>query len=327
MLSINDISFGKYKGKTLTHLLRDRKYCSWLLEQEWFEDKHGYLYNKVISYDPSPYFFVTPPEDCVDFIQRYKYFNMTPIDSLEIELTEEEKNCYKFYLETIEIIKSRIIERMSKLELKPELNIYDIKAPSNWLKKFETTYGINREIFKEFLTAYDLVNIPYIIEDIKKEGNIEYKGAKSFIIAKKNSVEQEKYWEDILKKKHGELISPQFVYEKCIFDFINISSNTIYEVKLSLKDFDKKQYAKYLLVSRGRTPYDPALSPYKIIYLIGYDCIVNISESKIYTTDRAKYITHQLMTTFNKKKTDLDMIIQNFEIHEVGGSAPYDPHL
>ena len=59
-------------------------------------------------------------------------------------------------------------------------------------------------------------------EDIKKEGGIEYKGAKSFLIAKKNSQNQENFWEQILKEKYGEDIGTQFKYENCIFDFINI---------------------------------------------------------------------------------------------------------
>ena len=42
------------------------------------------------------------------------------------------------------------------------------------------------------------------LERVKKEGGIEYKGARSFIIAKDRSLKQEGWWEEILKSKYGE---------------------------------------------------------------------------------------------------------------------------
>ena len=33
-LSINSITFGKYKGDILKNMLKDRKYCKWLKEQD-----------------------------------------------------------------------------------------------------------------------------------------------------------------------------------------------------------------------------------------------------------------------------------------------------
>ncbi|MBZ5782277.1 hypothetical protein, partial [Klebsiella aerogenes] len=84
---------------------------------------------------------------------------------------------------------------ISDFPKKGKINPFDIKAPSSWLKDFEKKTELNRDVFKEFLASYSLPNIPYIIEDIKKVGGIEYKGAKSFIIAKNNSLKQEEFWE------------------------------------------------------------------------------------------------------------------------------------
>jgi len=50
-----------------------------------------------------------------------------------------------------------------------------------------------------------------------------------------------------VKEKYGEEIGTQFKYHNCIFDFINISTNTIYECKLGLKDFNEDQHDKYKL--------------------------------------------------------------------------------
>src|SRR3990167_7914759 len=102
-LNENTITFGKYKDLTLSHLLRDRKYCSWLLKQEWFPHQYEYLYHKVFSHNPKS-FFVRPREhkDILEnvsakntsvesFLQNYEYFNLFPLEELKISLTEEEK--------------------------------------------------------------------------------------------------------------------------------------------------------------------------------------------------------------------------------------------
>lgn len=143
------ITFGKYKNKSLKDVLKDRTYCSWLLEQEWFENSYNYLYNRVKEYDPCKYFFKkTENNENTDFLEKYKYFfNLIPLDELKISLTEREKICYTFYLEIIEELKQKIIENNKK-----HINKYDIKAPSRWLKKFELKYNTKREIFKEFLS-------------------------------------------------------------------------------------------------------------------------------------------------------------------------------
>jgi hypothetical protein len=170
-------------------------------------------------------------------------------------------------------------------------NIYDIKAPVGWLQRMELEYCISREDFKEFLYAYDLLNIPYIIEAIKKVGGIDYKGARSYTIAHKKSKEQEKWWGDILKEKYGEDIGVQFQYENCFFDFIHINKNTIYECKLGLKDFNEEQHSKYLL----------ALNKYTILYLIDRDCVINIAHRMLYTTDTTnKYIIQKLKSPFDE---------------------------
>ena len=49
-LSIETITFGKYKNGTLQDILKDRSYCIWLLQQEWFSTNYEYQYNKVKSH-------------------------------------------------------------------------------------------------------------------------------------------------------------------------------------------------------------------------------------------------------------------------------------
>ena len=300
-LDINTITFGKYKNKKIENILKDRKYSKWLLEQDWFQKNYEYLYNRVKEYNPKKY-FINEKQDIenINFIESYIYFNLISLEKLDLYLTENEKICYKYYLLLIESLKFKIIERMENCME----NIFDIKAPTKWLQKFENDTGLKRDEFKEFINSYELPNITYIIEDIKKQGGIEYKGCKSFLIAKHNSEEQEKYWEDILKKKYGDEIGTQFKYENCFFDFINISSNIIYECKIGLKDFNEEQYDKYLLT----------LNKYKIVYLISNDCIINIENKKIYTTDDVKYLIYKLNIPSQSKSTKFDYLIIDYEI-------------
>jgi hypothetical protein len=297
-LDLDSITFGKYTGGRLEHVLKDRSYSKWLLEQDWFQTNYEYLYNRVKSYDPKVYFFKKDIES-LDFLEKYRYFNMVEVDNLKIKITEGETKCYKFYLDTIEDIKRKIVSRVES----GEENIFDIKAPVKWLQKFEKDTGLSRDVFKEFLSSYELQNITYIIEDIKKEGGITYNGAQSFKIAKQRANLQEKWWESILKEKYGEDLGTQFKYENCIFDFINISTNTIFECKLGLKDFNEEQYKKYIL----------ALNKYRIIYIIGYDCVINIEKSIIYTTDVLKYILYQQ----GECKSKFDRIIKEYNVVKV----------
>jgi len=299
VLTTETITFGKYRNQTINEILKDRAYCSWLLKQEWFQNNYEYLFNRVKEYDPKIY-FINPLEEEGEFLEVYIYFNLTPVEILTLELTEKERTCYSYYLRTIDELKKKIQERIE--ERKP--NAFDIKAPVNWLKRFEKETRLTREDFKSFLHSYELPNIPYIVKDIKKEGGINYLGCDSFNIAKKRSLEQEAWWENILKNEYGEDLGSQFKFENCIFDFTLINSNIIFEVKLGIKDFDKKQYEKYI----------KTLNKYNIIYLIDRDCIVNMSQRKIYTTDIIKYqvVIHKLSTS-NK----LAEIISNYEFVEI----------
>lgn len=287
-LTCEDITFGKYSGKKITELLKDRNYSRWIIEQDWFQNDYTHLYNKVINYNPSIFFFENTEQSNIlekydknsykfnniqDFIESFEFFNMKNIQdvvfSLEKEhniiFSKEDYLCYEFYLEILESIKQKILNNIDSD------NPYNIKAPVKWLKRFEESKKLDRTEFKRFIKEYDLVNITSIVEYIKKMGGIDYKGAKSYKIAKDRSVKQEKYWEDFLKNKYGENISVQFKYKDCFFDFLNIKNQTIYECKLGLKDFNETQYIKYL----------KTLGNYNIIYIIGYDTIIDMKNNKI----------------------------------------------
>jgi len=278
LLNIDTITFGKYKDKPLTFLLKDRKYCEWLLQQEWFKNSYELLYNKVKNYKPIIFFLKTNNTEnknnnkIENILIKYPYFNLFSTEELKIELSDEEKICYSFYLSLIEELKQKIIYNEN-------INPFNIKAPKSWLNIFEKKYKIPRETFKTFLSSYDLPNITKIIEELKGFGGIDYKANKSFKIAKENSLLQETFWEKILKNKYGEKIGTQFKFNNCIFDFINITENILYECKLGLKDFNESQFIKY----------KTALVCYKMIYLISEDCIINIEKGKIFTLDPEKY--------------------------------------
>jgi hypothetical protein len=314
-LNIYQITVGKYKGKYLKDLLRDRNYCQWLLQQDWFKESYEFLYNKVKDFDPKIYFHENKNDkmeienvgDGETFIKDYKYFNLIPLDELKIELSENEKICYKFYLKTIEELKNKIEVRMTKKIVDDSVNIYDITAPSKWLQIFEKETLISREDFKEFINAYELPNITTIIEEIKKYGGLEYKGSQSYKIAKKRSSDQEMFWEDILKVKYKDHLGTQFKYEDCIFDFIHIPSNKIFECKLNLKDFNEKQFNKYQVT----------LDKYNIVFLIGRDCVIDIDMETIYTTNIKEYLLYQCNIPLLTNPSKFDDIIFDFDVHEV----------
>ena len=290
-------------------MLRDRKYCAWLLEQDWFRTQYPFLFERIEKYDPKIFFYPKKSKDIdeftdhEDFLLNYKYFNLTNEEDLTIHLTENEMKCYKFYLDIIEEIKTKIQVRV----LKKERNPYDIKAPNKWLMTFENQTKLQRDDFKEFLSAYELPNLPVIIEDIRKLGGLEYNGGKSYAIGKKRSGEQELFWEGVLKAKYANQICTQFKFGPCIFDFINISSNTIYECKLALKDFNEDQFKKY----------EMTLNKYNIIYLIGRDAVINMDLETIYTSDFKKYLLYQCNIPLLKSPTYFDEIIFEYDIQEV----------
>ena len=302
----NLITFGKFENRYLKEMLRDRKYCMWLKEQEWFKTGYEYLYNAINSYDPKEFFFpkLEKEKESFEFMVDYKYFNLLPPDKLiGIKLEGKQFKCYTFYLEMIDNIKKRVDIR----KLSGEGNPYDIKAPVKWLQAFEKESKIPRDEFKEFLYAYELPNLPVIVENIRKEGGLEYNGGKSYLIGKKRSMDQEAFWGVKLKAKFGENISVQFPFLNCIFDFINIPANTIYECKLALKDFNEEQFVKY----------ESIMNRYNIIYLIGYDCVINMDLETIYTTDMMKYVLYQCNIPTMKVISKFDNIIFDYDIQEV----------
>jgi len=300
LLDQDTITFGKYKGSILSRVLRDRSYCKWLLEQDWFKNNYEWLYNRVKEYNPAIYFINSNKSDSKDFISSYEYFNLIPLENLQIDLTSLDKTCYEYYLKLTLEIKEKIYQRLENEDENP----YDIKAPTNWLKRFELESGVPRSDFKEFMEAYDFPNITSIVERIKKEGGIEYKGAQSFKIAKSRSESQEKWWDDLLKSRYGEKLGSQFKYENCIFDFLNISTKTIFECKLGLKDFDEAQHIKYRL----------ALKEYRIIYLISIDCVIDMERCCVYTTNPDKY---QILIPALKDNNWLCSLIETFDLVEI----------
>ena len=98
ILNVNSITFGKYKGKDLELMLKDREYCKWIINEEWFQNNYEYIYNRILEYEPRKYFL--PQIEIVkgDFVDKYVYFNLKTIDEVEIELSDIEKECYKYYL-------------------------------------------------------------------------------------------------------------------------------------------------------------------------------------------------------------------------------------
>ena len=310
-LDENTITFGQYKDLPLSRMLRDRKYCSWLLQQEWFSKNYEYLHNRVAEYQPSKYFVSKKhheikAQDPQLFLDNYQYFHLTPPENLEIKLSKEEASCYKFYLGIINLLKSRIENGVENLEVNP----FDIKAPTSWLKKFESETGLSRDVFKEFLAAYDLPNVPYIVEDIKKTGGVVYNGAKSFLIAKQKSLNQEKFWEIKLKEIYGEDIGSQFKYKNCFFDFIHIKNSTVYECKLGLKDFNDDQHKKYCIT----------LGVYEMIYLISTDCIVDLGKKMIYSTNPDTYESRLAAV---KEPNKLEKILSKFQMVKLSSIDDY----
>ena len=76
MLTSESVTFGKYKGLTLGHVLKDRQYCKWLLEQEWFREGYEYLFNRIKEYSPLDYFVKNDRRESDGFINSYKFFNL-----------------------------------------------------------------------------------------------------------------------------------------------------------------------------------------------------------------------------------------------------------
>lgn len=314
-LTERTVTFGKYRNRTLDCLLKDRQYCEWLLTQDWFQKQYEYLYNRIKEYNPLKYFITKDKLNLnnmdnimsiEDFFNNYEYFNLTSLEECKMPLQEYEKDCYCFYLKTIEELMNRIKKNIQN----NEINVFDIKAPVSLMKKFEEECKMPREYFKDFLASTGLKNIPYIVEDIKKAGLLEYKGARSFIIAKDNSLKQEKYWENILKNLFNEDIGSQYKFCNCIFDFIHINKKILFECKLNLKSFNKEQHKKYR----------NTLGSFSLIYLISKDCIIVLKDKKIYTTEPNLYKETLL---FEKKPNDFELEIKDYEIIKIENVEEY----
>ena len=136
-------------------------------------------------------------------------------------------------------------------------------------------------------------------------------------------IKNEKFWEIILKEIYGEDIGVQYKYMDNIFDFIHIKSRTLFECKLGLKDFSKNQYEKYIQAT-SLTPspsgVDNKDQKYNIVYIFGYDCIVDLSRQILYTTNSDYYRIYFLT---NKKPTELDEIIKNFPVIKLSSVKDY----
>ena len=107
----NLITFGKFENRYLKDMLRDRKYCSWLKDQDWFRTNFEYLYNSINRHNPQDYFYRKEQEKTGDFILDYKYFNLLSVECVVangLALDEKEKKCYTFYLDMIQNLKNRI---------------------------------------------------------------------------------------------------------------------------------------------------------------------------------------------------------------------------
>ena len=309
MIRSDSITFGKYKGLSLTEMLRDRGYCEWFVGQPELCAKYEYISNRIREHLATTPFLSAPLTtlsagmDPGDFIKVYPYFNLVVPEKLTVVLSDRDMACYRFYLKVL----SELKEQVQKNFLEP----YNIKAPKAWLQRFETDTGFSRDVLKEFLTAHGLPNITSVIEEIKKQGGIEYKGARAFKIAKANSEVQEKFWEEILKEFFGEGITVQHKFENCLFDFLYPDARILYECKLGLKDFDLDQFRKYNLALENS---------FKIVYLISTDCIVDLDKKKIYTVNPASYRNYFFKL---KKPTKLDEVIQNFDIVQIKDVRDY----
>ena len=338
------ITFGKYKGRDLRDLLRDPPYCEWLLEQPWFREQYEGLCNRIESYDPTARFFpvdrtdeknaLVPLKTSVrEFLDNYKFFHLAPPEEVEPALSSVDETCYRFYL----TLMSDLAARTAATEDSEKIPPFAIKAPTRWLKRFETEEKMPRTAFKEFLQSSQLPNITTVVEEIKRMGGIEYKGAKAFLIARDRSRKQEAFWEKLLKSKYGDEIGVQYKFEgvipeakehaqdesipsaapgtavSCFFDFVHIESGTLYECKLGLKDFCPEQYGKY----RNVTDFD-------VVYLVAEDCIVDMTTETLWTTNVPLYTAYVAAVPDLRAPSWLDDMLCTYAIREVAGEGLID---
>ena len=86
-LKNDTITFGKYKNKTLSDVLKDRSYCKWLIKQEWYKPLSYFIYD-----------LDEEKEENNNFLHQYEFFRLKILDdvSLNLNLTETEKKCYEY---------------------------------------------------------------------------------------------------------------------------------------------------------------------------------------------------------------------------------------
>ncbi len=289
-LTETTITFGKYKNSKLDKLLMDIPYCEWLLKQTWFITNHSFLYNSIKNYFPSEIFNLPRNMPKNITYDNYPYFFLKHPNTVK-NLSKTDSLCYSYYFILVESLKKSI----RKNEENNLENKFDLKAPSGYLKKFEQTTGLSKDVFNQFLIKYRLANILKIFETIKSFGNLSFNGNKGFLIAKQNSRKQEAYWKNHLKQVFGENLADQFKYQNNIFDFVSIKYRLIFECKLGIKDFCMEQYQKY-----------SSIKGYSIIYLVGYDTIIDMENFTIYTTN-------ELSSCLFTGKTTFEQLLINFQ--------------
>ena len=314
---------GKYRGADLSVVLRDRNYCKWLLNSHSdFETKYEYLYNRISDYNPLPE-LITEVTSTGRFVDEYRMFNLREIEDVTLELTPSDIACFKWYRSIITNLKTCILERLENDHPQP----YAIKAPIALKKRFFNETGLDPSILDEMTKAYDLPNIiSSVMKDIKNEAGVNYCGGSAFKIAKARSEHQEAFWETMLKMMYGESVDVQYEgVDKCIFDFINIESRTVFECKLGLTEFNVEQFKKY----------NSSLKQYNIVYIVGNndtdirsdhhnDYVIDMINKAIYVLESLKADLETYILNINNMKNPsyLDKMITKFEVIGVGEMVP-----
>ena len=279
----NHISFGKYKNKTLAHVLSDRNYCKWLLQQSWFIEDNEKLYTQILLYDPSTHFISKKIMDesefsCFDiFIEKYPYFNL-PVEPPNIELcpmTETDKIAYNCYRETIIALKQNCIA-LHLVDSDP----FNISGRIKWINNFseQISLDILKTFVKQFIQKYDLLSFQDIIREIKSFGGINYKGGQSYLIAARHISKIRDYWREILKQKYGSDMLCNYKYQKHKFDFVNIIKKRVYQCKLDLMQINEDRICSYNLSLNN---------DFEIIYLINKNYAINMTTRTILYDDLA----------------------------------------
>ena len=159
-------------------------------------------------------------------------------------------------------------------------------------------------IMKKFMNYYNLINPVTIVVNMRKHIDNEYNPyekltGKSFKIAKKNSMMQEKYWYDYFREYMPDIVE-QYQNGNCILDLISKNNKIIFEIKLEEQYIDIIQYNKY----NNKFP------DYKIFYLIGYEDIYVINP----INDKSSHKTYEIKDIFNTKRLSSNDIVAIFSL-------------